>query len=209
MRADRVGARRGAARPRTSGRGGAWIGAAALAVLLVAGPPPAAVPGTAWGWSAKAFAAEAVVAFDDEADRDRYERLLREYRCLKCQNQNLSDSGASLAGDLREQIRTRVVAGDDDAAIDEYLVSRYGEFVRYRPRFGTQTALLWIGPFALLAIGLGAGVVMARRGSSGDGAPVAAETPAAGASPAGGGAERERLDEARRLLADEPRGPAS
>ena len=159
MRAGRGGGgRRSDPRRRASG-----IAAAALAALLVAGPPPMAVPGASWGWAGEARAAEAVVAFDDEADRARYERLLREYRCLKCQNQNLSDSGASLAGDLREQIRTRVVAGDDDAAIDEYLVSRYGEFVRYRPRFGASTALLWIGPFALLAVGLGAGVVMARR----------------------------------------------
>ena len=140
-----------------------------------------------------ARAAERVVAFDSDADRERYERLLHEYRCLKCQNQSIADSGASLADDLRRQIHDRVVAGDDDAAIDEFLVSRYGEFVRYRPRFGTTTALLWVGPFALLAVGLGVGVLMARRGAA------ARETdPSGPVPPPGAGADR--LAEARRLL---------
>ena len=141
-------------------------------------------------------AADPVVAFDRAADRERYERLLHEYRCLKCQNQSIADSGASLADDLREQIRTRVVAGDDDAAIDEYLVSRYGDFVRYRPRFGGTTALLWLGPFALLAVGLGAGVLMARRGSAAPGG--------AGGAAAPSEADADALAHARRLLDDGP-----
>ena len=189
---------RGAIRTDAAARRGRSPAAAAalLGACLVAGP--LALPAGPAGGPGHARAAEAVVAFDDAADRERYERLLREYRCLKCQNQNLSDSGASLAGDLREQIRTRVVAGDDDAAIDEYLVSRYGEFVRYRPRFGASTALLWIGPFALLAVGLGAGVVMARRSAT------VAAVPAEAADAAGAGAER--LAEARDLLGASPDG---
>ena len=168
-------------------------GAAAVALLAAAIGATALAPtlGTPSPFGA-ARAAEAVVAFDDAADRERYERLLTEYRCLKCQNQNLADSGASIAGDLREQIRSRVVAGDDDAAIDAYLVSRYGEFVRYRPRFGRSTALLWIGPFALLAAGLGAGALLARRGG---GAPSAR-------APEPVEADEARLAEARRLLGD-------
>ena len=137
-----------------------------------------------------ASAAERVVAFDSDADRERYERLLHEYRCLKCQNQSIADSGASLADDLRRQIHDRVVAGDDDAAIDDFLVSRYGEFVRYSPRFGSTTAVLWAGPFVLLAVGLGAGVLMARRSTA---SPEAAPASTVGA-------DGDRLVEARRLL---------
>ena len=161
-----------------------------------------------------ARAAERVVAFDSDADRARYERLLHEYRCLKCQNQSIADSGASLADDLRRQIHDRVVAGDDDAAIDEFLVSRYGEFVRYRPRFGTTTALLWVGPFALLAVGLGAGVLMARRGTRArEAAPSRGDDPAArrarrgstGRGPAVAGTGPERVTRRGRRAVDRHR----
>ncbi len=152
----------------------------ALSIALVVGAPLVVPVGPT------ASAAEPVVSFERAEDRERYEALLHEYRCLKCQNQSIADSGASLADDLRVQIHDRVVAGDDDDAIDEYLVSRYGEFVRYTPRFGGTTALLWLGPFVLLAIGLGAGVVMARRNVR---APVESAP-----------ADAPHLDEARRLL---------
>ena len=154
---------------------------------------PAAVlcAATLGAFAAPAHSAEPVVSFERAADRERYEELLHEYRCLKCQNQSIADSGASLAEDLRVQIHDRVVAGDDDDAIDEYLVSRYGEFVRYTPRFGGTTALLWLGPFALLAVGLGAGVVMARRSARAPVDPVPADAP--------------HLDEARRLLGGDRR----
>lgn len=107
-------------------------------------------------------AADEVVHFDNPDHLEMYQALLKEYRCLKCQNQNLWDSNASLAGDLRREIRTQIVAGKDQNDIDEYLVARYGEFVLYRPRFGTKTAILWIGPFVLLLIGLTSLVMMVR-----------------------------------------------
>ena len=109
-------------------------------------------------------AAEPLVSFETDAQRERYDRLLQEYRCLKCQNQDLAGSNAALAGDLRREIRTRIIEGADDQVIDEYLVARYGDFVRYKPRFGGINLVLWLGPFVLLAIGLGAGWAMARRG---------------------------------------------
>ena len=145
----------------------------ALVLLLLA------TLGTARG----ALAAESLMAFDDPADEARYAQLLEGYRCLKCQNQNLADSNASLALDLRRAIYERVIAGEPTAAIDDYLVSRYGEFVLYRPRLSATTALLWIGPFALLALGLGVAVLIGRR--SGRDAP----------APSGAS-----LSEARRLL---------
>ncbi|MFK7860316.1 MAG: cytochrome c-type biogenesis protein CcmH [Granulosicoccus sp.] len=112
-----------------------------------------------------ARAADEVVQFDNPAHKDMYQGLLKEYRCLKCQNQNLWDSNASLAGDLRREIREQIVAGNSKADIDEYLVARYGEFVLYRPRFTAKTAILWIGPFVLLLVGLISLVVMVRKKS--------------------------------------------
>ncbi|MFK8078948.1 MAG: cytochrome c-type biogenesis protein CcmH [Granulosicoccus sp.] len=110
-------------------------------------------------------AADEVVQFDNPAHKEMYQGLLREYRCLKCQNQNLWDSNASLAGDLRREIREQIVAGNSKAEIDQFLVARYGEFVLYRPRFTAKTAILWIGPFVLLLIGLASLVLMVRNRS--------------------------------------------
>lgn len=107
-------------------------------------------------------AADEIVQFDNPAHKVMYQALLKEYRCLKCQNQNLWDSNASLAGDLRREIRVQILAGKEKADIDEYLVARYGEFVLYRPRFSAKTAILWLGPFALLLIGLASLVLMVR-----------------------------------------------
>ncbi len=108
------------------------------------------------------LAADEIVNFDNPAHKVMYEALLKEYRCLKCQNQNLWDSNASLAGDLRREIRGQILDGKVKTDIDEYLVARYGEFVLYRPRFNSKTAILWIGPFALLFIGLASLVLMVR-----------------------------------------------
>ncbi|NND91417.1 MAG: cytochrome c-type biogenesis protein CcmH [Granulosicoccus sp.] len=110
-------------------------------------------------------AAEVLVAFDSAEHERMYHELLREYRCLKCQNQNLADSNASLAGDLRREIRLQILDGKTRQDIDDYLVSRYGEFVLYRPRFTGKTAILWLGPFALLIVGLGSIVALSRRRS--------------------------------------------
>ena len=73
-------------------------------------------------------------------------------RCLVCQNQSIDDSDAPLARDLRLLVRERLVAGDSDGEVVDYLVDRYGEFVLLQPRFGLHTLLLWLGPFAILAL---------------------------------------------------------
>lgn len=83
----------------------------------------------------------------------RYRTLIEELRCPKCQNQNLEDSNAGIAVDLREQVFTMIESGQSDAQIIDYLVARYGEFVLYRPAHNTSTALLWYGPFVLLGFG--------------------------------------------------------
>jgi cytochrome c-type biogenesis protein CcmH len=99
-------------------------------------------------------ACQAVAAPADEA---RVRQLEERLRCLVCQNQTLADSSADLASDLRKQVRDQVAAGRSDDEILEYMVQRYGDFVLYRPPFKASTALLWIGPFVLLA---GAGLVL-------------------------------------------------
>ena len=98
------------------------------------------------------FAACLLFSLTGNADNEQRIRQLEEkLRCLVCQNQSLADSNAELAGDLRKQVREQVAAGRSDEQILEFLVQRYGDFVRYEPPFKATTALLWIGPFALLA----------------------------------------------------------
>jgi len=81
----------------------------------------------------------------------RIRNLEEKLRCLVCQNQTLADSNASLAEDLRKQVRDQIAAGKSDAQIVDYLVQRYGDFVLYDPPFKATTLLLWLGPFVLLA----------------------------------------------------------
>ena len=83
----------------------------------------------------------------------RLKSMSQELRCLVCQNSTLADSDAPLAEDLRKEIRVQMRAGKSDAEITNYLVARYGDFVRYRPPVNSNTALLWFGPFLLLLVG--------------------------------------------------------
>lgn len=84
----------------------------------------------------------------------RFEGLLEELRCLVCQNQNLKESHAPLAYDLRAEVEELILSGKDDDAIKDYLVARYGDFVLYRPRFQPSTWVLWFAPVLLLLLGL-------------------------------------------------------
>lgn len=82
-----------------------------------------------------------------------YTDLIAELRCLVCQNQNIADSNADLAVDLRREIYTMITAGNSRKQIIEFMVDRYGEFVLYKPRLTTRTLLLWTAPFLLLLSG--------------------------------------------------------
>jgi cytochrome c-type biogenesis protein CcmH len=84
-------------------------------------------------------------------------------RCLVCQNQSIDDSDADLAKDLRVLVRERLVAGDSDEQVRQYLVDRYGEFVLLNPRINNHTILLWIAAPTLLILGLGTLIVLGRR----------------------------------------------
>jgi len=99
----------------------------------------------------------------DPAQETRARELSRELRCLVCQNQSIEDSNAPLARDLRRIVRERVVAGDSDRAVLDYLVQRYGEWVLLKPRFNAQTLLLWLGPVLLLMLGGGVVFALYRR----------------------------------------------
>jgi len=79
--------------------------------------------------------------------------LERELRCLVCQNQTLAESNAPLAMDLRNQIREQLAAGKSEREVVDYLVARYGDFVRYRPPLKASTLVLWAGPFVFVAGG--------------------------------------------------------
>lgn len=102
-----------------------------------------------------AFAKDAQPTDQDPVAAGRAVRLAEQLRCLVCQNQSLEDSHASLANDLKKEVLVQMRTGASDERIIEYLVQRYGDFVRYRPSVKLGTWLLWLGP-ALLLIGGGA-----------------------------------------------------
>jgi|SRR5665647_33981 len=103
---------------------------------------------------------------NDPAVEARLKALSQELRCLVCQNQTLADSAAPLAEDLRQEIREKIAQGMSDKEITDYLVARYGNFVRYRPPVESQTLLLWVGPSLLLIAGFtGLWLTLRRRNS--------------------------------------------
>jgi cytochrome c-type biogenesis protein CcmH len=163
-------------------RSSAWM-AAALALSLVAfSGAPAALQ-----------AAPELVEFETPEQDARYQRLVRELRCTVCQNQNLIESNAPLAADLRRQISTMIRAGAETDEVVDYMVARYGDFVLFRPPMNPTTYLLWYGPLALLLIGLAAlATVLWRRRTGVASAPLSA-------------AEQERL---RQLLGSDGKEPS-
>ena len=115
-----------------------------LAVMLWASAP--------WAVTG-AVAGEAQPMADDPVLEKRVMALSAELRCLVCQNQSLADSHAELAQDLRREVRDLMKSGKNDAEVVDYLVARYGDFVRYRPPMNSATALLWFGPLILIVAG--------------------------------------------------------
>ena len=134
----------------------------------------------------------------DPALEARARLLSRELRCMVCQNQSIDDSDAPLARDLRILVRERLKAGDSDQKVLDFLTARYGDFVLLRPRFGWDTAVLWLAPAAVLAVGASALLLLARRRRGGD-VPQAVE-------PELSAAERARLAQ---LLDGTERSPGS
>jgi cytochrome c-type biogenesis protein CcmH len=112
----------------------------------------------------QAFAVNPDEVLRDPALEARARHISMELRCMVCQNQSIDDSNADLARDLRLLVRKRLVDGDSDRQVLDYIVSRYGEFVLLKPRFSEKTWLLWGTPLALLGLGGIALVVRSRRG---------------------------------------------
>ena len=101
--------------------------------------------------------------FQSEVEERRFQALVAELRCLVCQNQNLADSDADLAKDLRAEVFEMLRAGKSDGEIRDFLVQRYGDFVLYDPPFKPVTWILWLGPALVVAAGLAGMLVMVRR----------------------------------------------
>ena len=108
--------------------------------------------------------------FSSPEMEERYQALSAELRCPKCQNQNIADSNAPIAQDLRKQLYEQLNVGKDDTEIVDYMVQRYGEFVMYRPRWGLDTAVLWLAPVLLLCAAALVLFSTLRRGRTEDGA---------------------------------------
>ena len=98
--------------------------------------------------------------FDNAQMEADYNRLIDELRCLVCQNQNLAESDADLARDLRRETYEMLSQGSTPDEVTDFMVQRYGDFVLYRPQFKSSTYLLWIGPFLLMLAAL---VYLVRR----------------------------------------------
>lgn len=126
--------------------------AALLAMLLVFGARPA-------------HAVDPTELHDAKLEA-RYNTLLHEFRCPVCQNESLADSPADAAGEMRAQIRRMLLEGRTDGEIKQYLVSRYSEFILFKPEYSLRNAWLWLLPFALLAIGIVVAVRIIRARSA-------------------------------------------
>jgi len=125
----------------------------ALAILLFA---------CAMAASMAAFAIDPL-PFKNAAQRERFQNLTRQLRCMVCQNESLDASNADLARQLRHQIFDMMQQGRSDVEIKQYLVARYSDFVLYDPPVKSDTLLLWFGPLALLIAGGVVVTVLLRR----------------------------------------------
>jgi cytochrome c-type biogenesis protein CcmH len=125
-----------------------------------------------------ALAIDTERAFDDPVLQARYEHIGRELRCLVCQNQTIADSNATLAQDLRREVREMIAAGKTDDEIRTFMVDRYGDFVLYKPRMTPINYLLWAAPVLLLLLGtfLGLRFIRKQAAQADDGGPEAGQS---------------------------------
>lgn len=94
-----------------------------------------------------------VYEFDTQEQEALYQQLTKELRCLVCQNQNLADSDAGLAKDLKDQVANFVKTGQDAETIKQYMIERYGDFVNYDPPMNASTLFLWFSPLVVFLLG--------------------------------------------------------
>lgn len=128
-------------------------------------------------FTAHLWAAVDVYEFSSEERRDRYQKFIEELRCPKCKNNNLAGTNSQIAIDLRRELHRMVEQGANDEEIVDFMVSRYGEFVLYRPRLQRSTMALWGGPILFISLGaLVVGLIVWRRRRSGDSKSELSET---------------------------------
>ena len=130
------------------------------------------------------LATEPSEVLPDPALESRAREIGRALRCVVCQNQSIDDSSAEVARDMRRAVRERLVAGDSDAAVRDFMVARYGDYVLLKPPFRAGTLVLWLGAPLLLLVAGGALLLAARRRKA---MPVASPAPLSDE-------ERRRLD---------------
>jgi len=128
-----------------------WVSIVLFAAALAAASP--------------SFAVQPDEILSDSALETRARTLSGELRCMVCQNQSIDDSDAPLARDLRLLVRERLKAGDSDGQVLDFLTARYGQFVLLKPRFGWDTAMLWLAPLAVLLLGAVGLLSLLRRSS--------------------------------------------
>lgn len=104
-----------------------------------------------------------VYEFETQEQEQRFRQLSNEFRCPMCQNANLTSSPGGVAADLRREIARMIIEGQSDDDIEQFMLSRYGDFVLYRPRLTLQTILLWFGPLLFLALGAWVSFSIIRR----------------------------------------------
>ncbi len=114
------------------------------------------------GGAGQALAAIDVYTFDSDAQEQTFRELTKELRCPKCQNQDIADSNAGLAKDLRDKTYQMVREGKDKQEVVDYMVARYGNFILYNPPLMASTLILWLGPLLVIVIGV-VMVVRSRR----------------------------------------------
>jgi cytochrome c-type biogenesis protein CcmH len=117
-----------------------------IAAALIAGAMLLSIPA--------AFAIDNNPPLPDPKLQQRYLDLTHELRCMQCQNESLADSPVGLASDLRRDVREQILAGATDEQIRDLMVSRYGEFILFRPRLNARTAWLWFAPVLLMIVGV-------------------------------------------------------
>lgn len=127
-----------------------WIAAIVAPMVPAISVISMVTPGQAFADSANS--ANSANSEWDKHDEQRYYSLLNELRCLVCQNQSLADSDASLAGDLRDQVKRMIAEGANDEEIKAFMTGRYGDFVLYDPPLKPSTYILWWAPFLILIV---------------------------------------------------------
>lgn len=109
-----------------------------------------------------------IYPLESDDQRERFHQLLNELRCPKCQNQNIADSDAPIAEDMRNEVYRMVQEGADEQTVVDAMIERFGEFVHYKPAFDARTALLWLMPLIVVVVGVTIVVFIVRRSGRGD-----------------------------------------